>query len=161
MSLSHKKSDARAVADLMAGSILATVEIAAPQGRVFRALASDEITQWWGSAGTYRTTAFEAELKVGGTWRAEGVGADGVAFTVQGEYLEIDPPKKLSMTWRAGWDQDKTTTLTYRLEVIPEGTRITLRHDGFSGRRVSCQEHALGWEQVLSWLQAHCGGGAS
>jgi uncharacterized protein YndB with AHSA1/START domain len=36
--------------------LLATVEIAAPAERVFRALASEELVKWWGSADTYRTT---------------------------------------------------------------------------------------------------------
>ena len=47
--MSSISNNPRAVADLMEGTILATVEIGAPIEKVFRALTSDEITQWWGS----------------------------------------------------------------------------------------------------------------
>lgn len=87
-----ERSRARAVADLADGMILATVEIAAPPERVFRALTSREIVEWWGADGVYRTTEWTGDVRPGGTWRASGVGADGKPFAVEGEYLEIDPP---------------------------------------------------------------------
>jgi uncharacterized protein YndB with AHSA1/START domain len=145
----------RAVADVTEGLILASVEIAAPPERVFRALASEELTRWWGSADTYRVTKWTGELRVGGAWRSDGVGADGKPFSVAGEFLEIDPPRKLVQTWRADWDAGLPTTITYRLEPITRGTRLTVRHEGFAGRPESCQGHTEGWERVLDWLAAH------
>ena len=150
-----KRGDPRAVAEISEGLILATVEIAAPAERVFRALASEELVKWWGSTDTYRTTKWTGELRVGGAWRTEGVGADGKPFSVGGEFAEIDPPRKLVQTWRANWDGSNVTTLTYRLETIPNGTRLTVRHAGFAGRPESCQGHAEGWERVLHWLQGY------
>lgn len=150
-----KKTGARAIADLTAGTILATVDIAAAPERVFRALTSDEAVQWWGSDETYRTTGWEAEVRVGGRFRATGVGHDGAPFSVQGEYLEIDAPHRLVQTWEPDWDQGAKTTLTYTLAATPTGTRLTLRHEGFGGRAESCSGHAAGWEMVLGWLDAH------
>jgi len=150
-----KHSTPRAVADLSAGLILATVHIAAPPDRVFRALASEELVKWWGSADTYRTTKWTGELRVGGTWRTEGVGADGKPFSVGGEFIEVNPPKKLVHSWRADWDGGNVTTVTYRLDAVDGGTRLTLRHDGFANRTGSCEAHTEGWERVLGWLQAH------
>ncbi len=149
------KGDPRAVADISEGLILATVEIAAPPERVFRALASEELVRWWGSADTYRTTKWTGDLRVGGAWRTEGVGADGTPFSVGGEFVEIDPPRKLVQTWRADWDGGNVTTITYRLEAIAGGTRLSLRHTGFASRTESCQRHANGWERVLGWLQGY------
>lgn len=146
---------ARAIADLSEGTILATVDIAVPADRVFRALTTDEVTRWWGSEETYRTTEWQAEVRVGGRWRASGRGADGRPFAVEGEYLEVDPPRKLVQTWKADWDGKQVTTLTYRLEAIAGGTRLTLRHDGFAGRPESCRGHGDGWEMVLGFLQRH------
>jgi uncharacterized protein YndB with AHSA1/START domain len=153
--MTTQKSAARAVADLTSGSILATVEIAAPPERVFEALTTSELTKWWGSDDTYRTTHWTADLRVGGHWRVEGRGADGSPFSVEGDFLEIDPPRKLVQTWIAAWDGGNTTTITYRLEPIEGGTRITLRHEGFAGRPQSCEGHGNGWERVLEWLGAH------
>lgn len=42
-----RNSRARAVADFEGGEILATVEIAATPDRVFKALASGEIVDFW------------------------------------------------------------------------------------------------------------------
>jgi uncharacterized protein YndB with AHSA1/START domain len=147
-----KGSKARAVADVSSGMVFASVDIDAPPERVFRALASEEITRWWGSDDLYRTTAWTGELKVGGRWRSSGVGAHGSAFSVEGEFLEIDPPRKLVHTWKPDWESGAPTTVTYRLEAIPEGTRITVRHEGFTSAE-SCTGHADGWTRVLGWLQ--------
>jgi uncharacterized protein YndB with AHSA1/START domain len=147
---------ARSIADLDGGIILATITIAAPPERVFRALtASDEIVKWWGAEQVYRTTGWTADLRPGGSWRAEGQGADGKPFSVGGEFLEVDAPRKLVQTWKPDWDEGQATTLTYRLDATPAGTRLTVRHEGFAGRADSCRDHAQGWEGVLGWLAGY------
>ncbi|MGB7630001.1 MAG: SRPBCC domain-containing protein, partial [Candidatus Deferrimicrobium sp.] len=60
-------------------------------------------------------------------WCTEGVGADGQPFSVGGEFVEVDPPRKLVQTWRADWDGGNVTTITYRLEPIAGGTRLRRR----------------------------------
>jgi uncharacterized protein YndB with AHSA1/START domain len=142
MTSSSLKS-ARAVADVSNGILLASVEI-----------TSDDMTRWWGSDDTYRTTKWTGDVRVGGAWVAEGIGRDG-AFSVHGEFLEVDPPHKLVQTWRAAWDGNHATTITYRLEPITGGTRVTLRHEGFGDRAESYRGHSEGWERVLTWLQTY------
>lgn len=154
----RSQTSARAIADLSSGTILATVDIAVPAERVFQALTTELVTQWWGSPETYQTTAWQADLRVGGRWRATGRGADGAPFAVEGEYLEIDRPRRLVQTWKPDWDGGNVTTLTYNLEPIEGGTRLTLRHEGFAGRPESCQMHGSGWELVLGWLGRFAGG---
>lgn len=145
-------SKAKAVADLDRGVILARVEIAAPPERVFRALTTDELTKWWGADGMYRTTKFTMELRPGGKWRTDGVGADGKPFHVEGEVVAVEPPHRLVHTWSPAWDPGPPTRIEYVLEPTQTGTRVTLRHDGFTGRSASCDGHANGWERVLGWL---------
>ncbi len=156
--MTKKLSRARAIADVTSGTILATVEIAAPPERVFTALTSaDDVVKWWGSADTYRTTAWSMPTKPGAPWNASGVGADGTAFSVEGEVVLVDAPRKLVWTWRAPWDGNQTTTITYSLEPIDGGTRVTLKHEGFGDRHDSCRSHGEGWERVLGWASAHLG----
>jgi uncharacterized protein YndB with AHSA1/START domain len=150
-----KLNRARAVADLAEGVVMARVEIAASPDRVFRALTTDEITTWWGADGEYRTTNFTMDPHPGGKWRAEGMGADGTRFHVEGEVVHFDPPRRLAQTWRPSWDGDALTTLTYLLEPIDGGTRMTVRHTGFVGRPQSCDDHGHGWERVLGWLNRY------
>ena len=151
---------ARAIADLSEGTILATVDIGAPPERVFRALTSREVTEWWGAEGLYRTTEWAGDVRVGGHWHAKGAGADGKAFGVEGEYLEVDPPHKLAHTWKYDWGAGNVTTVRYRLEAIEGGTRVTLRHTGFDSHD-ECTSHSDGWVHVLGWLRSYVDSGAA
>jgi uncharacterized protein YndB with AHSA1/START domain len=143
---------ARAVADVTAGMLLASVEIKASPERVFRALTSEEIKRWWGSPELYQVTEWTGELRVGGRWRSTGHGSDGVPFEVSGEFVEIDPPKKLVQTWEPKWVNGSVTRVTYLLDAIAGGTRVTVRHEGFGAAAEACRSHTEGWERVLTWL---------
>lgn len=153
MTSSTKKGAARAVADLTGGTIIATVEIAAPIERVFRAItSSEEIVRWWGAPDVYTTTEWVSDVRPGGKFRAGGAMPDGSPFGIEGEYLEVEPHHTLVHTWAPDFDEGQVTTVRYRLDAIEGGTKVTLRHEGFQGREESCSSHALGWEQVLDWL---------
>ena len=148
------RQEPRALADVQVGIILAEVEINVNPRRVFRALTSEEVTEWWGSDATYRTTAWVADVRVGGRWKATGVGADGQQFSVGGEYLAIEPGERIVQTWVPDWDPGASTTLTYRLTPTEAGTRLTIRHEGFTAaQQESCASHAAGWEMVMGWLK--------
>ena len=153
--MTRPSKSARAVADVTAGVVLASVEIAAPPERVFGALTTDELTQWWGSPADYKTTEYTADLRPGGRWRTAGAGADGKEFAVEGVFREIDRPRRLVQTWVAPWDGGNETVITYTLDPIEGGTRVTVRHEGFSDRSESCRGHGEGWERVLGWLAKH------
>ena len=153
-----KYNTARAVADVAQGMLLATVDIAVPPERVFRAIASEELALWWGSPDLYRVTKWTGDVRVGGAWRSEGVDTNGKPFSVQGEFLEVDPPHKLVQTWQYDWDTTKSvTTITWRLTTIAGGTRVVIRHEGFGEAHEACASHANGWERVLTWLSLHFG----
>jgi uncharacterized protein YndB with AHSA1/START domain len=143
-------SRVRAIADLHAGNITATVDIEAPPERVFRALASQEIVSWWVSAA-FRTTAWRGDVRVGGRWHASGLRADGGPWALEGEFLEIDPPRKLVHTWALSGVPNPPTTVSYVLEPIAGGTRLTLRHTGFDAPEV-CTRNCVGWEGSLARL---------
>ncbi|HXR39932.1 MAG TPA: SRPBCC domain-containing protein [Terracidiphilus sp.] len=143
------------IADKEHGIILATVEIAAAPERVFEALTrAKDVLRWWGSDNDHRTTLWEADVRPDGKWRAGGRMADGRAYKVEGEFAEVDVPRKLVFTWRADWDAPNETRVTYLLEPLEQGTRLTLHHEGFAGRVAACNAHTSGWRRVLGWLQA-------
>jgi len=147
-------SSARAVADLTGGIILAAVEIAATPERVFQAIASEEIASWWGSADTYRVTRWTGDVRPGGRWRSEGMSAGGQTFAVGGEILEVVPPFLLMQTWRYEHRPDAMTTVRFQIEAIPGGSRVTVRHEGFTDR-ADCDSHSRGWERVLGQLSTY------
>lgn len=115
----------------------------------------------WGSPELYRVTKWSGDLRVGGAWRSEGVDCrTGKAFSVGGEFLEVEPPHKLVQTWQQhDWDAtNRVTTVTWRLTSISGGTRVVVRQEGFRDAAESCASHADGWERVLGWLSKHFGG---
>ena len=152
--MSGIKTHARAVADVVDGLIVASVEIARPPERVFQALTTAEITEGWVNPGVFDTREWNGDVRVGGRWSASGI-ARGAPYTLEGEFLEVDPPHKLVQTWKASWDNLSPTTISYRLQAIEGGTRVTIAHSGFAGRPEACRDHSNGWEKVFGWLAGH------
>jgi len=143
-------SRARAVADLAEGRIVASVEIAAPPERVFHALASKEIVEWWAREGVFDTREWAGDVRVGGRWRTTGI-AYGAPYAIEGEFLEVDPPRKLVHTWQRIGSPATPTMVTYILEPIEGGTRLLLRHTGFASRE-TCGSVSLSWEACFEKL---------
>jgi len=148
--LKISRSRARAVADLADGQILATVEIAASPERVFKALTSKEIVGWWVRPGVFNTTEWTGAIRVGGRWQSSGI-ARGKPYVLEGEFIEIDPPRKLVHTWHLAGTTSAPTTVTYILDRLAGGTRITLRHTGFTSPD-SCMANCVGWETSFGQL---------
>lgn len=138
---------ARAVADRSEARVLASVEIAVPRERVFRALSSREIVDWWVRPGAFDTREWQGDVRVGGTWRAAGM-AHGQPYALEGEYLEVDPPRRLVHTWGFAGPSEIRSTVTYILEEIDGGTRLTIRHDGLPTSE-ACERTSIGWETSL------------
>ncbi len=149
------KKDVQAVSDVANGLVLLSVEIGAAPDRVFKALtASEDVLRWWSAPGGYRATLWESDTRVGGKWRTAGVMPDGKTHQVHGEYTVVEPPHKLALSWSPSWDEPYTTQVTYTLEPIDGGTRVTLRHEGFADRAAVCRNHTAGWSRILALLEA-------
>ena len=140
-------------------TIMASAEIEASPERVFTALATSEIEQWWGSADTYRMADWSADLRVGGRWTVVVRTADGRDLPAGGEFLEIEAPRRIVQTRAYDWDHPtlgrRETKVAYLLEPTATGTRLTICHGGFAGLSDAAAEHAEGWGRVLAWLQAY------
>ena len=143
----------RALSSVDAGIVKAEIEIAAPPERVFQALTNGaELAAWWGSDQMYRTSDWEIDLRPGGQWTSVAVMADGTPMTVGGEYLEVDPPRRLVHTWKPSWDNFLETTVRYDLVPTATGTRVLLTHTGFGDRAQEASGTGEGWKHVLEWL---------
>ena len=138
---------ARAVADLAEGLVLATVEVASGPERTFRALASEDVLRWWIRPGVFDTGEWTGDVRPGGRWHASGVGG-GKPYALDGEFSEVDPPRRLVHTWSLG---SATSTVAYDLEPVDGGTRITLRHTGLAPRQ-ACAATCIGWETSFEEL---------
>ncbi|MBO0911782.1 MAG: SRPBCC domain-containing protein [Acidobacteria bacterium] len=150
-------------------TIVAEIFVAAPPARVFEAITDPKQTaQWWGQKGMYRLTEASADFRVGGKWRSAGVSSDGKPFHVEGEYLEIDPPRLVVHTWKPSYRNLPSTIVRWELEPRPvhllahggpnrmgTGTVVKIRHSGFAGNLEAAKDHGEGWKRVLSWMQGY------
>ena len=148
--------------------VLAEIFIAAPPERVFQAITDPaQMPQWWGQQGLYRITQWSNDLRPGGKWSSTGVGADGTKFRVDGEYLEVDPPRRLVHTWNPSYGGPQGTVVYWDLQpqsvhgLHPSGpkragtgTLVKLRHEGFGGVPQAALSHGEGWKRVFGWLAA-------
>jgi len=143
----------RALANVDGGVIKAEIDLAVPPERVFRSLTdANELAAWWGADEMYRTKDWAIDLRPGGKWSTRTVAADGSEATVDGEYLDVDPPRRLVFTWRPSWDDYAVTTIEYELRPIPPGTRLLVTHTGFGDRATAAAGTGEGWKRVLEWL---------
>jgi uncharacterized protein YndB with AHSA1/START domain len=126
------------------GVVEVSVHVAAEPETVFRYFTDPgRYTQWMGSGAVL-------EPVPGGSYRVAM--RDGVAAA--GEFVEIDPPRRVVFTW--GWTHDPavppgTTRVVVTLDAENGGTRVILRHYGLpdDGQR---DHHRKGWDHYLGRL---------
>ena len=73
--------------------------------------------------------------------------------SVEGRYLEIEPPRRLVITWgRAGSKELPPCSSRLEVTLIPEGdgTLVSIIHSGLPESEL--ERHALGWQHYLQRL---------
>lgn len=129
-----------------------TQRIDAPPDIVFAYLTdSHRFVKWMGVGA-------ELDARPGGRYRID---VDGVHIA-SGEYQEIDPPRRLVMSW--GWEGHPTVppgSTTVEITLRPEqgGTMLRLRHLGLpdEGER---RQHTEGWKLYGSQLARSAAAGS-
>ncbi len=79
---------------------------------------------------------------------------------VEGRYVEIDPPRRLVITWgraRSRTFPPHTSTLEVTLTPEAGGTRVAIVHTGLPDSEAP--RHALGWQHYLARLAIVGSGG--
>lgn len=148
-------------------AIVAEVFIAAPPARVFEAIADPkQRAQWWGKKDVFKVVESKYDLRPGGKWSYEGVGPNDAPFHMEGEYLEVDPPRLLVQTRRGDFVGEFETLVRWELEPkevhglhgtathrMGTGTLVRVRHSGFAGHVDQAKSHHAGWSASLGWLK--------
>src|ERR1700681_1741994 len=128
-SATELKTAPKAVADGVAGMLLAFAEVSGTPDQVFRALTTNEVERWWTIRGVYHLKDWKADLRAQGRWSVTVELHDGKQLNEWGEFCEVNVPHKIVMTRRFGANPllgERETMLTYRLESSPHGTLVTL-----------------------------------
>ncbi|MBM7770722.1 uncharacterized protein YndB with AHSA1/START domain [Actinokineospora baliensis] len=135
------------------------VYIKATPETIWTAIVDPQWTRRYG----YRHIA-DYDLRPGGAFKyfpgEYMVGADPETPVVEGEVIELDPPRRLVQTWRATWLDEPATRLTYEITDSENGVSIlTLTHDvedaPLTGKQVAGEmaDAGGGWPEVLSDLK--------
>jgi uncharacterized protein YndB with AHSA1/START domain len=132
-------------------AIVYTIYIASTPEKVWHALTTAEFSRKYFSG-----LAVEVDLKVGGAYIVRT--PDG-SVHINGEVIECDPPKKLTVTFNVNWpaliEKLGLTLVTYEIEPAGEAVRLTMSEshdrsiddDVLSGGR-------QGWPAILSSLKS-------
>jgi uncharacterized protein YndB with AHSA1/START domain len=110
-----------------------------------------KMVQWMG-------LEHELDPRPGGALRCDINGRD----VVSGEYVDVDPPRRVVVTW--GWEaEDNTTrpgasTVEVSLEPDGDGTRLRLLHRDLATDE-SRTAHRHGWEHYVGRLALVAAGG--
>ena len=129
--------------------------IAARPAIVFEALTTAKgISAWWGPDNGPVIFA-ECDARVGGRFRVRFRMVDGSEHESHGEFLMVEPPARLSMTWR--WegptDDSGPSQLDFQLRPIADGTELTLTHSLLRDEEIRTS-HEEGWAGALDKLVA-------
>ena len=117
----------------------------APPERLWHALTDPAALAAW--FWPHLDNTVDVDLRVGGRYRITGPRA-GIA--VDGEYLAVDPPKRLVFTWQ--WDaRGRAQPGSGGAAPAGEDTELTLVHDRI-GDNTTRDRFAAGWRDCLDRL---------
>jgi activator of Hsp90 ATPase-like protein len=72
---------------------------------------------------------------------------------IVGRVIDVDPPKRLAHTQRVTTRSDPWTLVTWELEEVAGGTRVTLRHTGWPADTKGLDKVDGTWAMILPELK--------
>lgn len=118
--------------------------------KVWQALTEPEFTRQF-----FFGMTMETEWKKGAAWKT--VGSDGEVKD-SGEIVEIDPSKRLVLTWRNEFRPEMKaegdSRMTYELEQEGEMVKLTVLHEMDTAESKLIRAVSNGWPMILSSLKS-------
>ena len=110
--------------------------VAAPPALVWRAWTEPDLFARWIGPRYLSTDVLEMDVRVGGGYRFVQTAPDGGTHAFHGDYLEVEPTRRLVSTFVYEPFPDASATDTLELEEVEGGTLMHLssRHASFETR---------------------------
>jgi DNA-binding transcriptional ArsR family regulator len=116
--------------------------------RLWEAITSSELRQIYNFG-----VGVTSDWTPGSTYKASH--AKAPALLMEGENLEVDPPRKLVQSFTALWSDDVkregTSRVTWEIEQVKDSCRLTVTHDQLP--EYANSELYGGWPMILSGLK--------
>ncbi len=135
-------------------SLTLVKRIKAPVPRVWQAWTRPELMALWFGPHHTRAEETETELRLGGRFRVALREENGLRHEVSGQYLEIEPERRLVFDWAWTSTPERVSRVTVVLREVAEGTEVTLTHDRFADADTATR-HTRGWTESLERLARH------
>jgi uncharacterized protein YndB with AHSA1/START domain len=127
----------------------------APPERVYQAWTNTSLATEFLCPQEVTVADVALDVRVGGAYHIAMRKSDGEVWTVRGVYRDVQPNRRLSMTWK--WDEEnpadeQETLLTIDLAPHGSGTELTLTHERFASEE-SRNNHEHGWNSLLDKME--------
>lgn len=133
-------------------AVVREIVVAAAPETVWQSLVDPaKAVRWMGVSASL-------DPRPGGRYRVEVLPGE----VVLGEFVEIDPPRRLVHTW--GWEDGAgsvpagSTTVAFELLPRNDGTLVRVTHSGLP-QAAAANRHARGWDHYLPRLAVSAAGG--
>jgi uncharacterized protein YndB with AHSA1/START domain len=123
-----------------------TMFIRSTPKKTWDAITKPEFTrQYWAGIANV------SDWKKGSKWQHM---PDEKEVWIQGEVVEIAPPKRLVLTWADPDDLKDKSRVTFEIEAIENMVCLTVTHDKFKTGSKMADKVSWGWPRVLSSMKS-------
>ena len=145
----------------MTDRIEKTIDVKAPLERVWRALTDHK------EFGTWFRVKLDGPFSPGAPSRGHMTYPGYEHLRWEAKIVKMDAPAYFSFTWhpyaidpKVDYSAEKPTLVEFRLEAIPDGTRVTVTESGFDAVPAHRREEAMrmndrGWGMQMTNIKTH------
>lgn len=127
-------------------------QISASPAEVFEAWTDAEGMRQWMRPGPTTDARITLDVRKGGSFRIDMIGGADV-FEHRGEYLEVDPPRRLQFTWISKGTRETPSVVTLDFAPSEGGTALVLTHERLPDAQAATG-HEKGWSDIVDHLAA-------
>jgi uncharacterized protein YndB with AHSA1/START domain len=123
----------------------------ATREEVFEAWTDAEGMRAWMCADPATEARVSLDVRVGGTFTIDMI-APEKTYPHHGEYLEIEPPRRLVFTWFSEATRGLRSVVSVELFERGDETELVLTHDDLPGDEETARSHEQGWGAITARL---------
>jgi uncharacterized protein YndB with AHSA1/START domain len=140
----------------LAATLVVRRRIQATAEKLFAAWTQPQhLVNWWGPKGVVCPVA-EIDLRIGGAYRIANRFPDGTTVWIAGLFEHIEPPHRLTYTWRLESQQTPAERVTVCFNPLDEATEVVVTHERIASEAARTS-HERGWSGCLDGLAAYAG----